>query len=85
MIYMKTPYFLWDYNLNDAQIQTILHGQNEVEKKWLIGRILTHAHYRDIFKYLTISEIVHYFPKLSLPKTVKDAWQRALRTWEYHV
>lgn len=82
---MKTPYFLWDYDLADTQIRDILKGKNEVEKKWLIGRILTHAHYQDIFKYLTISDIVRYLPKLSLPKTVKNAWQRALRAWEYYV
>lgn len=82
---MKTPYFIWDYDLTDAQIHAILRGKNEVEKRWLIGRILTHAYYQDIFKYLTISDIVHYFSRLSLPKAVKSAWQRALQAWGYHV
>lgn len=82
---MKTPYFLWDYDLTDVQIHNILKGDNEVEKRWLIGRILTHAYYKDIFKYLTVSDIIRYFSRLSLPKTVKKAWQRALEAWGYHV
>lgn len=82
---MKTPYFLWDYDLNDTQIHSIIHGKNDVEKRWLIGRILTHAHYQDIFKYLTVSDIVRYLPKLFLPMTVKSAWKRALQVWGYHV
>lgn len=82
---MKTPYFLWDYDLTDTQIHAILKGKNELEKRWLIGRILTHAHYQDIFKYLTVYDIVRYFSKLSLPKDVKSAWQRALKVWGYHV
>ena len=76
---MQTPYFLWDYDLTDTQIHAILKGENEVEKKWLVGRILAHANYEDIFKYLTVSDIVRIFSKLSLPPTVKNAWQRALR------
>lgn len=82
---MQTPYFLWDYNLTDTQIHAILRGKNEVEKRWIIGRILTHAHYKDIFKYLTVSDIVRYFPKLALPKTIRNAWQRAFEVWGYHV
>lgn len=85
IISMKTPYFLWDYDLTDAQIHTILTGKNEVEKKWLIARILSHAHYKDVFKYMTVDDIVRSFPKLSLPSTVKTAWQRALRVWGYNV
>lgn len=82
---MQTPYFLWDYDLTDTQIHVILKGKNEVEKRWLIGRILSHAHYKDIFKYLTIDDIVSFFPKLSLPLTVRNAWRRALQVWGYHV
>ncbi len=82
---MDTPYFIWDLELTDKQIHAILNGSNEVEKKWLIGRILSHARYNDIFKYLTVTDIVHYLPKLSLRPFVKQAWQRALNVWGFHV
>jgi hypothetical protein len=81
----QTPYFLWDYNLNEEQINQILHGQNDVEKLWLISRILTHAKFDDIWKYLTAQEIVNVFPKLKLPTKVKRDWERAFNVWGYHV
>lgn len=84
---MKTnsPYFLWDYNLDENQIRTILQADNDTEKKWLIGRILTHARFEDVWKYLTIKDILNIFPRLQLSPKTKQAWQRALSVWGYHV
>lgn len=81
----QTPYFLWDYDLDDEQINAILHGENEVEKAWLVGRILTHAKFEDIWKYLTLDDIIEIFPKLHLPQKVKENWERSLSVWGYHV
>ena len=80
-----TPYFLWDYNLSENQIHTILHGNNEVEKLWIIARIITHAKFDDIWQYLTLEDIVRVFSKLRLPLKSKQNWQRALNVWGYHV
>lgn len=80
-----TPYFLWDYDLSENQIRKILHGNNEVEKLWLITRIITHAKFDDIWQYLTIEDIVRAFPKLRLPLKSKQSWQHALNVWGYHV
>ena len=77
---MNTPYFLWDYQLNEKQIHSILLGNNELEKQWIIARILTHAKYEDIWKYLTVEKIVAIFPKLRLPERTKKAWKRAFAT-----
>ena len=82
---MNTPYFLWDYNLSENQIRGILHGNNEVEKLWLITRIITHAKFEDIWQYLTLEDVVRVFPKLRLPPKSREDWQRALSVWGYHV
>lgn len=82
---MNTPYFLWDYDLSENQIRTILHGDNEVEKSWLIVRIMTHAKFEDIWQYLTLKDIIKVFPKLRLPPKSKQDWQRAINVWGYHV
>lgn len=82
---MNTPYFLWDYDLSENQIRTILHGNNEVEKMWLITRIITHAKFDDIWQYLTLEDIVKVFSRLRLPAKAKQDWQRALNVWGYHV
>ncbi len=82
---MKTPYFLWDYDLSEEQVKSILHGQNETEKLWLIGRILTHAEFKDVWKYLRIEDILKVFTKLRLPARVKKSWEHAFAVWGYHV
>lgn len=82
---MNTPYFLWDYDLTQDQILAILHGNNEVERLWLIARIITHARFEDIWQYLTLEDIVNIFPKLRLTPKTKQDWQRALNVWGYHV
>jgi len=82
---MKTPYFLWDYNLSENQMRTILDGNNEVEKLWLIARIITHAKYDDIWRYVTLEDIVKVFPKLRLTPRERQNWQRAFKTWGYEI
>lgn len=79
------PYFLWDYNLTRPDVERILHGTNETEKLWMIGRILTHARFEDIWDYLTPSEIAEVFPGLKLRPELKTTWKQALNIWGYHV
>jgi len=79
------PYFIWDYDLTEERIHAILRGNNEVEKLWLTGRIITHAKFEDIWQYLTLEDIVKVFPKLRLPPKSRQDWQRALNVWGYHV
>lgn len=82
---MNKPYFLWDYDLTDKQIHGILRGVNEVEKLWLIGRIMTHAKFEDIWKYLSPEDITKVFSKLRLTPKDREYWQRAFSIWGYHV
>lgn len=81
---MARLYFLWDYDLTENQVKKILRQGNDYEKRWLIARILEHAHFNDVFKYLTLKEILTYFPKLKMRPVIKKYWQRALTTWGYH-
>lgn len=82
---MSRLYFLWDYDLNEKQVQAILRGNNETEKLWLTGRILSNAQFEDVWKYLTVQEIVNAFPKLKLKPAIQKAWKHALEVWGYHV
>ena len=78
---MSTPYFLWDYDINEKKVREILEGKNEKERIWLTSRILSHAKFDDVFKYLSVSQIARDFAKLQLPENIKKAWQRALIAW----
>lgn len=82
---MSKPYFLWDYNLSDKEVKKILRQGDEYEKRWLIARILEHAHFRDVFDYLRPKDIVEFFARLKLRPVTRRYWQRALNAWEYNV
>ena len=82
---MNRLYFLWDYDLTEDDVRRILRGDNEVEKIWLMSRILTSARYEDVWKYMTLNELIEWFPKLRMRAEIKEAWIRALTVWGYHV
>lgn len=75
------PYFLWDYNLNEDDVRRILAGDNDVERRWLIGRILEAARFADVWKYIKLKDLVAVFPKLKLRSPFKETWTRALEVW----
>lgn len=81
---MTKPYFLWDYDLSENQVKKILRQGSDYDKRWLVARILEHAHFTDVFKYLTLKEILTYFPKLKMQPVVRKYWQRALTAWGYY-
>ena len=79
------PYFLWDYDLTEADVRRILDSGGELDKQWLISRILTSAKFEDVWKYLTIKDLLAHFSKLRMRPQVKLAWKRALNIWGYEV
>ena len=81
----KRPYFLWDYDLTEADVRRVLRGKNEVERRWMLGRILTNAHFDDIWTYVTVGEVAEELPSLRMRPEVKQAWENALEVWGYEV
>ena len=79
------PYFLWDYDLTEDDVRRILSGKNQTDKKWLMSRILTNAHFDDVWKYLSVRDIVNNFKDLRMRSQTKNAWHRALTVWGYYV
>ncbi len=82
MFMAKKLYFLWDYDLSEADVVKILRSKNETEKSWITTRILESAKYEDIWRFLTFSDIKKIYPYLSLKKPIKDAWDWALTVWK---
>ena len=72
------PYFLWDYDLTEKDVRRILRGQNETERHWMMGRILASATFKDVWKYLSLKEIIEELPKLRMRPEIKNAWQLAI-------
>ena len=36
----QRPYFFWDYDITEEEVREISRGDDEVEKAWVITRIL---------------------------------------------
>ncbi len=79
------PYFFWDYDITEEEIHDILRGDNEVEKAWVITRILEYARWEDIWRYLTLDDVRENFEQLSFrwPRD-RELWAYALKRWSRH-
>ena len=78
---LQTPYFIWDYDLTEADVRAILRGDDEGQKAWLVARLLESARYEDIWQYISLAELRTIFPKLQLKPQVRAAWEFALSVW----
>lgn len=78
---LHRPYFIWDYDLTEAEIHEILRGDDEDQKAWLIARLLESARYEDIWHYISLAELRSIFPKLQLKPQVRAVWEFALSVW----
>lgn len=78
---MKNPYFLWDYDLSEREVRRILKEGDEFSRRWLVGRILESASYKDVWKYLSLKEVLEIFPTLKLKPAIKQAWEKAFKAW----
>ncbi len=80
----KRPYFFWDYDLTEDQVREILRGDNEVEKVWVITRILEHARWEDIWRYLTPRDVRENLERIRFRRPQDRAlWAYALKRWGY--
>lgn len=81
----KRPYFFWDYDITNQQIDQILQTSSIFEKAWLISRILQYAKWEDIWHYLTLNDIRQVFDHLHFRrKQDRELWSYALKRWTDH-
>ena len=76
------PYFLWDYDLTEGDVHTLLRSGDDETKIWLASRILESARFEDVWRYLSLAELKAIFPQLKLKPPVRAAWAYALGVWE---
>lgn len=74
------PSFLWDYDLTEGQIREILNGPAR-QRLWLVARILEHARFEEVWRYLTPRETERDLPLLRMDEKLKDHWALALNRW----
>jgi hypothetical protein len=77
-------YFFWDYDITDAEICRILRGGSSEEKAWVISRILEHAKWDDIWRYLSVDDIRENLDRLQFRRAEdRELWAHALERWAH--
>jgi hypothetical protein len=76
----ESPSFIWDYNLKPAEILEILRGPR-AKRLWLVARILEHASWNDVWKYLSLDTLERDLPYLRMSDKTKRHWAYALKRW----
>ena len=70
--------FFWDYDVTDDDLRGILAGEDEAQIVWAMTRLLEAAHWEDIWKYVTLRQVRHWFPRLQLRPETRSVWAHAL-------
>ena len=77
----QRPYFFWDYDITEEEVREILRGDDEPRKIWVMSRILEHAHFGDVWRYITPYDLRRYFTRLQLRPQVRAVWAHAIEVW----
>jgi hypothetical protein len=78
----ERPYFIWDYDITEAEFRAKLAGDNEHDTAWAIARLLEAARWDDIWKYVTLKQVRDWFPRLQLRREVRSVWEYAFSVWD---
>ena len=78
----RAPYFCWDRNLTEKDIKNQLQTFTGKKREQLVAWILREASFRDVWNYITPSEVAEMLPQLqnSLGRW-KDFWNYIFMTW----
>jgi hypothetical protein len=79
----KSVYFFWDYDLTEEDVRAILRGKNDVERIWVMSRILQSAHWNDIWAFLKLQDVRENFDRIQWRTPyLKELWSHALEVWD---
>ena len=74
-------WFLWDYDLTEAQVQELLTHAPFEERKWLLGRMLERLGPEELVRYVSLKDVSQALPHLRLDEKIKRHWQEAIALW----
>src|SRR5262245_16753563 len=63
---MSRPAFLWDYEIDEATFRDLLAGRvqrGRLDRDWAATRLLEHATYREIRRFLPFGDLVEGWPR----------------------
>ncbi|MDA2930918.1 hypothetical protein MYX84_13405 [Acidobacteria bacterium AH-259-O06] len=81
----KRPYFLWDELLTVDELERFLRGENTEKRLLYIARILREARFEDVWKLISVEDVVRNWNQLQPWLGHKQAfWEFLLRKWRRH-
>ena len=76
------PYFLWDENLTNAELQRRLHGSDRHERLRLLAKLLREARDIDVWKFVTPMEVANALPEIAGRLGRRRAfWEFLIQGW----
>jgi hypothetical protein len=77
----KRPWFLWDYDLTEAQVQELLTHAPFEQRKWLLARMLERLGPDEIIRYVPLEALRQALPRLRLDEKIRRHWEEAIAVW----
>jgi len=75
------PWFLWDYELTDAQVRELLTHAPFEQRRWLLGRMLERLGPEELVKYVSLEAVRRALPHLRLDENIRRHWEEAIALW----
>jgi hypothetical protein len=76
------PYFLWDLDVNDAELRARLEVSDPDTRAQWQARVMREARYDDVWSYLTVERIVRDWDHIILHLgRRRPFWEYLLRKW----
>lgn len=76
------PYFLWDESTTESELKNVLKNGTPHDKYHYISKIMREASYPDIWKYISIGEIVKNWDEIkSRLGRKKEFWNYLISVW----
>ena len=77
----RRPWFLWDYDLTEAQVHELITHAPFAQRKWLLGRMLERLGPTEIVRYVSLEALRQALPHLRLAPQIKRHWEEAIALW----
>ena len=74
-----TLYFFPDEEIDADEVRSILAGDDEERRLWVISHLLRYGEWDDIWEFVSRDEVRDLFTKLDLPDNLRTAWARMLK------
>ena len=77
----RRPWFLWDYDLTEAQVHELLTHAPFEQRKWLLGRMLERLGPAEIVRYVSLGALRQALPRLRLAENIRRHWEETIDLW----